>query len=37
MKRTGQLHAPAALSPEKEPAIYAGWNTGWALAQVCTL
>jgi hypothetical protein len=30
MKVSGQLHAPAALPPGKEPLIPTGWEAGWA-------
>jgi len=31
MEVSGQLHAPAALLPEKEPPVPTGWEAGWAL------
>jgi hypothetical protein len=32
----GQLHAPVALPPGKEPLVLIGWETGWALEPVWT-
>jgi hypothetical protein len=29
MEVRGQLHASAALSPEKEPLLPVGWEAGW--------
>jgi hypothetical protein len=30
MEVSGQLHAPAALPPEKEPPVPLGYEAGWA-------
>jgi hypothetical protein len=30
MEVSGQLHAPAALPPEKEPLVHIGEEAGWA-------
>jgi len=30
MEVSGQLHAPAALPPEKEPLVPFGYEVGWA-------
>jgi hypothetical protein len=30
MEVSGQLHAPATLSPGKEPLVPIGWEAGWA-------
>jgi hypothetical protein len=34
---TGQLHAPAALPPGKEPPVPILWEAGWAPEPVWTL
>jgi hypothetical protein len=36
MELSGQLLAPAALSPEKEPLVPIGWEAGWAPEPVWT-
>jgi hypothetical protein len=33
--RTGQHHAPAALPPDKEPAVATGYEAGLSLESVC--
>jgi hypothetical protein len=37
MEVVGQIHAPAALSPEKEPPVPIGYEAGWASEPVWTL
>jgi hypothetical protein len=37
MKVSGQIHAPAALSPGKEPPVPVGYEAGWAQDLVWTL
>jgi hypothetical protein len=37
MKVSGQIHAPAALTPGKEPAVLTGWEVGWDPEPVRTL
>jgi len=34
---TGQLHAPAALAPRKEPSVRIGYEAGWAARLVWIL
>jgi hypothetical protein len=34
MEMSGQLHAPAALLPGKEPLVPIGWEGGWAPESV---
>jgi hypothetical protein len=36
MEVSGQLHAPAALPPGKEPLVPIGWEAGWAPESVRT-
>jgi hypothetical protein len=36
MEARGQLHAPAALPPEKEPAVPIGYEVGWTPEPVWT-
>jgi hypothetical protein len=36
MEVSGQLHAPAALPPGKEPLVTIGYDAGWALEPVWT-
>jgi hypothetical protein len=37
MEVSGQLHASAALLPEKEPPVPIEWEAGWAPDPVSTL
>jgi hypothetical protein len=37
MEVSGELHAPAALPPEKEPPVSIGQEAGWAPKPVWTL
>jgi hypothetical protein len=37
MEMSGQLHAPAALLPGKEPLVLIGWEAAWAAVLVLTL
>jgi len=34
MEVSGQLHAPAALPPEKEPLVLIGYEAGWILVRI---
>jgi hypothetical protein len=34
MEVSGQLHAPAALPPRKDPAVPIGYEAGWVLEPV---
>jgi hypothetical protein len=36
MEASGQLHASAALPPEKESVVHIGWKTGWEPEPVWT-
>jgi hypothetical protein len=36
MEVSGELHAPAALPPGKEPPVPVGYDAGWATEQVWT-
>jgi hypothetical protein len=36
MEVSGQLHAPAALTPVKEPLVPIGWEAGWDPEPVWT-
>jgi hypothetical protein len=36
LKVSGQLNAPAALTPEKEPPVYIGQEAGWTPEPVWT-
>jgi hypothetical protein len=37
MEASGQLHVPAALTPEKELAVPIGYEAGWTPEPVWTL